>query len=288
MTSNKPDNIAILLAAYNGENYIEQQISSILNQEKVNFKIFLSIDVSSDRTKEICENINSSNIEILPYGGIYGSAGKNFYHLINEVDFQDFDYIAFSDQDDIWKENKLERATNILKTAHADGYSSDFLAFWENKKKKSVKKSHPQKKFDFIFESAGPGCTFVITKRLAIEIKNKIQSTSPQFLPHHHDWFIYAYARSCNFPWIIDDFQSVLYRQHRNNQIGVNHGLTQKIKRINMLIQGVYRKQILQILENINTEDKKYKMKIFKHPMECRRNPFEAILLFIFLILGFV
>lgn len=280
--------IAVLLTAYNGEKYIEQQISSILNQEEVELKIFLSIDISHDQTKKICENINSNKIEILPYGEHFASAGRNFYRLFKDVDFKNFDFIALSDQDDIWKNNKISRAIQILNRTQSAGYSSDVLAFWENRKNKYIRKSYPQKKYDFIFESAGPGCTFVLTKKLASEIKNKILNTSPQSLPYHHDWFIYAYARSKNFTWFIDEFPSVLYRQHQNNQIGANSGYIQNIKRIKMLLNRNYKNNIIQIMESINAKNNNYRMKIIKNPFQCRRNPLEAFFLLIITLIGII
>lgn len=64
MTQNK---IAILLAAYNGKAYLKEQIDSILNQEDVAVTIFISIDTSSDGTREWLESsyVGFSQIIIL-------------------------------------------------------------------------------------------------------------------------------------------------------------------------------------------------------------------------------
>ena len=53
---NKPK-VAVLLAAYNGEKYIEEQIQSILDQKNIDIYIYISIDESTDKTLEICENL---------------------------------------------------------------------------------------------------------------------------------------------------------------------------------------------------------------------------------------
>ena len=82
MTSNPT--VAVLLAAFNGIKWIEEQIESILNQKDVNLDIYISIDLSNDGTYEWCEElaIKNSNVNILPYGNHFGSAGKNFFRLI--------------------------------------------------------------------------------------------------------------------------------------------------------------------------------------------------------------
>ena len=114
--------IAVLLAAYNGEKWIKEQIDSILNQESVDVKLFISCDLSTDKTMDLLTSYNSEKISILPYGERYGAAAPNFYRLIREVSFSDFDYIALSDQDDIWLSDKLISAINCIEESHAVAY----------------------------------------------------------------------------------------------------------------------------------------------------------------------
>lgn len=59
---------------------------------------------------DIINNYGDSRINILPEIGRMGSASQNFFRLIRDVDFDSFDYVAFSDQDDIWKLDKLNHA----------------------------------------------------------------------------------------------------------------------------------------------------------------------------------
>ena len=86
--------VAVLLTVYNGTKYLNEQIISILKQKNVNTKIFISVDNSTDGSEElvrsICETYN--NIICLDTGRKFGSAQKNFYHMIKEVDFSQFDY----------------------------------------------------------------------------------------------------------------------------------------------------------------------------------------------------
>lgn len=283
--------VAVLLAAYNGEKYIQEQIESIVNQTDVDVHIYISIDTSTDKTLEICKNLQKTykNIFIINEGKErFGSAGKNFYYLIKNVDFEEFDFIALSDQDDIWKPLKIIRGIQVLEKEQASGYSSDVECFWDdkNRKNKIIKKSYPQKKYDYYFEPAGPGCTYILTKKLALKLKNKI--ISKDNLPYHHDWFIYAYARSNKYNWFIDNYANLLYRQHENNQVGANSGLKQILKRIKMLKNGTYKKYIYEISESLENENFQARKEVFKNPFDFRRNKKEAILLFVFSILGYI
>lgn len=162
MKTNQLPKVAVLLAAYNGEKYIQEQIESIVNQVDVDVYIYISIDASTDRTLEICQQFQKiyKNIFIINEGKErFGSAGKNFYYLIKNVDFEEFDFIALSDQDDIWKPLKIIRGIQVLEKEQASGYSSDVECFWddENRKNKIIKKSYPQKNMITILNQQAPG-----------------------------------------------------------------------------------------------------------------------------------
>ena len=161
--------ITILLAAHNGEQYIGEQIDSILNQTFKPSKILVNIDQSSDKTLSIVEKYSRqfTNINIINSKKKFGSAAANFIDLLSHVDLKDIDFIALTDQDDLWKEGKLERAIHKLNQGY-DGFSSNIEAFWEDGRKKVLIKNQPQQNYDHLFESAGPGCTFVMNKKLAL------------------------------------------------------------------------------------------------------------------------
>jgi len=219
--------IAVILAVYNGVEWLSEQLNSILDQEGVEVTIFISIDPSTDASEAFCNQLSMQhkNITLLPSVGKFGGAAKNFFRLIRDVDFSDFDYVSFSDQDDIWFEDKLVRAVNKIVETKSDGYSSNVIAFWPSGQQKLIEKSQPQREWDYLFEAAGPGCTYVMTVRLASEIKKTVVSSWVEVSKLGlHDWYSYAFARANGFNWYIDPQPSMLYRQHCNNQVGVNKG----------------------------------------------------------------
>ena len=234
--------IAVLLAAYNGEQYIREQLNSILNQKKVDLSIIISVDKCNDATLFVANEYACKypeKIFVLSYGKKYGSAGRNFVRLLFDVNFKPYQYISFADQDDIWLPNKLNRAVSEMKKNHADGYSSNVTAFWMSGKTKLVKKSFPQVDFDYLFESPGPGCTFLLSSCLAKSIQAHIVSKTNELQNLWlHDWYCYSFARSNHFCWYIDPKPMMLYRQHSSNEVGANSGWKSFITRLNIIMNG--------------------------------------------------
>lgn len=249
--------IAVLLAAYNGEKWLTEQIDSILVQKQVDVHIYISLDYSNDNSLELCDFYVSKydNVTLLPYGERFGGAGKNFFRLVLDVDFNRHDFIAFSDQDDIWNSDKLIRAVKELD--RYDCYSSNVSAFWDDGRELLIDKAQPQRGWDFLFEAAGPGCTYVFKRDLALvfqkwlikkydEVVNKISL---------HDWLLYAFARHHNYRWLIDSEPSMHYRQHANNQVGTNNNWLAAKKRLQLIRNHWYREQVVNIAGLLELHD---------------------------------
>jgi len=246
---------AVCLAAYNGMAYISDQIGSILLQKNVDLQIFISVDESSDGTESFLAewSLSESRLTLLPFGERFGGAGPNFYRLLREVDLSGFDYLSFADQDDLWRPEKLWRAHCLMKEQGALGYSSNVTAFWPSGKTQLVNKAQPQRSLDFMFEAAGPGCTYVLQNSLALSLQKIVRGADENLLRvGYHDWLIYAFARANNYPWIIDDWSSMQYRQHANNQIGVNAGWHSYWHRVKKMLSGHGFEQSLLIADLVN------------------------------------
>jgi rhamnosyltransferase len=230
--------IAILLAVYNGVEWLETQLQSILQQEAVAVTVFISVDKSHDGSEVFCQQFAEqySNIALLPQSEHLGGAAQNFFRLIRDVDFAEFDYVSLSDQDDIWFSTKLCKAVAMIQKNHVEAYSGNVMAFWSDEKQKLIHKAQPQQAWDYMFESAGPGCTFVLKKKLALQLQQFLRENQVYCAKVAlHDWFIYAFARSHGFQWWIDENYYLLYRQHTGNVVGANIGMKAKIARLKML-----------------------------------------------------
>ncbi|HEY5579870.1 MAG TPA: glycosyltransferase [Rhodoferax sp.] len=244
--------IAVCLAAYNGMAYIVEQIESILLQKNVELQLFISVDQSSDGTEDRLSDWARSEprLTLLPFGQHFGGAGPNFYRLLREVDLSGFDYLSFADQDDIWHPEKLWRAHSLMTAQNAVGYSSNFTAFWPSGEARVVNKARPQRTWDFLFESAGPGCTYVLHSSVALPLQQLVRNADTKVLRvDYHDWLTYAFARSHNYSWVIDSWSSMQYRQHAHNQIGVNAGWRSFWLRVRKILNGYGFEQSLLIAD---------------------------------------
>jgi rhamnosyltransferase len=242
--------VAVLMATFNGERWLQPQVDSILAQRNVNVTLYVSDDQSSDGTWELLQAIavQDDRVRLLKRDLKFGRAGKNFYRLIHELDLQHYDSIAFSDQDDVWEPEKLHLQATALKVHQADGVSSNVEAFWENGRRKLINKAQPQRKLDYLFESAGPGCTFLMTPWLVTKLKETLND--PASLAEDvalHDWLAYAICRTHKRKWHIDNVSTVQYRQHNSNVLGANAGIKAKLARIRKLNSGWYRQEIIKI-----------------------------------------
>ncbi|ABA75792.1 MULTISPECIES: glycosyltransferase [Pseudomonas] len=236
-----PPKVAVLLAAYNGMQWIEEQLCSILSQTGVDVTIHISVDPSNDGTESWCASFAArhSNVVLLPPAGRFGGASRNFFRLMRDVELGAYDYVAFADQDDIWRLDKLERACRLLRQQSADAYSSNVSAFWPDGRTHLLDKAQAQVEWDYLFEAAGPGCTYVFTRSLAGAIKASMvanwQALQEVSL---HDWYCYAFARSHRYSWVIDPESTLQYRQHERNQVGANTGLGSLVVRYKKIHNG--------------------------------------------------
>ncbi len=263
-------NFAVLMATHNGRSWIDQQIKSILHQSNVNITIFISDDHSNDGTFEyLCKLAKNNNrIVILPKVPPTGSAAKNFYRLICDVNLKIFDYIALSDQDDIWNIDKLYSHMLLLERNNADAVSSNVTAFWVNGNEVLIDKSQSQKKYDFLFEGPGPGCSFLMTPWLINKVKCHLLINSSSTNVALHDWLIYAICRAYKKKWIISPISSLRYRQHSSNVLGANSGLKAAFRRFKYIANGWYRNQVRQISEvvcEISTDEEYIKFRGMTH-----------------------
>ncbi len=277
--------VAVCLAAYNGRAWIREQLDSILHQENVSVTVFVSVDLSNDGTEAWVEEYSKSDNRVvqLPTGLRLGGAAANFFRLIRDVDFAEFDYVSFADQDDVWHSDKLWRAHCVLVQQGADGYSCNVTAFWPDGRTKLINKAQPQRHWDYIFEAAGPGCTYVMRRDLALAIQ--------EFVRNHwagvqavvlHDWLTYAYARANGYIWVIDDWVGMQYRQHSANQVGVNVGLKAFVFRAKKVLCGWFTTQAALIANLVDLDGDPFVMHWKKggsvglvwlalHASQCRR-----------------
>ncbi len=229
--------VAVLLATHNGMKYLPEQVDSILAQRSVSVRVIAMDDGSTDGTADWLAQraLTEPRLTVLPDDGGAGSSAANFYRLIAAYQAQPGELVSFADQDDIWMPDKLARHAAVLATG-VDGVSSNVSSFTTDGRRTLVRKDFPQREWDYLLESPGPGCTFLLSPRLAAltaEVLRRDVDVAP--LVGFHDSLIYAIARGHGWTWQIDSYPSVDYRQHDSNVMGSNLGMRPALARLKLI-----------------------------------------------------
>jgi len=243
-TSGVLPRVAVLLATHNGRRWLPEQLDSVLAQSGVEVEVFARDDASTDGTAEwLAERAATEpRLMVIPSDGASGSAAANFYRLIQLVP-ADRDFYAFCDQDDIWVPTKLASHVRLSAALGVDGVSSNVMSFTPNGEQSLVKKDFPQRRFDYLLESPGPGSTFLMSNRLVALARDYLNSPDTTKPPQYHDWLLYVLARGHGWRWHIDSVPTVEYRQHDANVMGANVGARSAISRLSLVREQWHRGQ---------------------------------------------
>ncbi|CUO43964.1 glycosyltransferase family 2 protein [Clostridium disporicum] len=242
--------LKILMATYNGEKFIREQLNSILNQSYNDFELIIRDDGSKDRTVSIIqEYIEKDNRVNLLVGKNLGQT-QNFNALLREV--QDAEYVMFADQDDVWMEDKVELSLQKIKNIEEEKGKEYPIMVYSNLRYVDEKLNDiPNKLREINEESINTilgynfvwGCTMLINNsllRLSYPIGKSAQN---------HDYWI---ALTCALNGVMYNLgrETLLYRQHSNNVTGGinNYSLISKLKRLSKLFNS-YNDQLNQNLE---------------------------------------
>lgn len=216
------EKVDILLATYNGEKYIREQIDSILNQTYKEFRLLISDDGSTDGTRDILNEYKAKDdrIEIFMQEENLGVV-KNFEFLLKKVEAK---YYMFSDQDDIWKDEKIEKSLNKIEEGFDLVYSDlevvdenlnvTYESYW--KLKGIYKKIKKYNNFESLYlNNFITGCT-VISKKELIDSFMPLPNMS-KFVLHDY-WISLIISQNGKIAYIEEPL--IKYRQHKNNKVG--------------------------------------------------------------------
>lgn len=221
--------IDILLASYNGEKYIAEQIDSILNQTYKDWFLYIKDDCSTDNTVKIIkdyENSYKDKIKVITSDIKSGSAKDNFFSMLK---YSENEYIMTCDQDDVWLPNKIEITIYKILEAEKEDKDIPILVHTDlkvvdeklNKITDSLIKmqnldSSRDKLNNLLVQNIVTGCTVMVNRNLLNYIK---------IVPRKaimHDWWMALLASALGKLYFIDT-PTVLYRQHRNNDVGAKN-----------------------------------------------------------------
>lgn len=219
------DTIAILLSTYNGEQYLEEQIDSILIQDYKNWILYIRDDGSNDGTVDIIKQyvVKHTNIQYVE-DDLKRGAAAGFLHLLKKIESK---YYMFCDQDDVWFSSKISSLYNLLKNSETN-LQTPILVFSDSEVVDQnlnpiqnsfwgYNKIHPKflflnKNFINVFNSTA-GCTMLFNN----SVKELIDFKKKNIIMH--DWYIMILALKYGKIQYLD-YALMLYRQHGNNVIG--------------------------------------------------------------------
>lgn len=224
--------VAVLMSTYNGAKFLEKQIESILNQKGCSVHLFVRDDGSTDTTVEILKEYHSRG-KIEWYQGENLKPAKSFLHLL--FNCGRFPYYSFSDQDDIWDEDKLINGIKILEKTDTPAiyYCNSRLIDQDDNSMSCLTFAHalPQiiQKNNFLYEiffGGAMGCTMVMNDAL-VSIFRKGSFPEKILL---HDSYIQGLCISIGGLIFFDGVPHMDYRQHSNNAVGRKKGVWNGLK----------------------------------------------------------
>ncbi len=237
MNDNRYPSVAVLMSTYNGEMYIREQIDSILSQKEVDIYLFIRDDSSTDSTVEIIEEyITKYQDRISFYRGNNIGAGCSFMDLVYTVP-DTYDYYAFSDQDDIWLDDKICSAVKMLKESGKELYMGNLICVDQDLNNIGFRNTNPPdiSPYGIMVNNETNGCTMVFTNNFLRMFADKSKRpNADMFKARYHDSWA-AIVGAVNEIIIYDFDAHILYRQHSGNAVGATN-YNNHFKRIRLKI----------------------------------------------------
>ncbi len=222
--------VLILLATWNGESFLKEQLASIAEQTHRNWRILAADDGSTDSTISILEEFGAHHPGhlCLLRGDSPGSAKGNFFRLLREA--PKAPYYAFCDQDDVWAPEKLSTLVAACQEveSHAEtpvpcAVYSDLVVVNEELgvigpsfMRQIVARPERCTLGSLLVENSAPGCAMLFNHNLR---ERFAEYEGPLDDVIMHDWWIALLAKVFGYLTYVPE-PLVQYRQHGNNSLG--------------------------------------------------------------------
>ena len=239
--------VAIILGYYEGQEFIYEQMQSILQQTYPHVHIHIFDDKSPTPAHEVLGNILGDVLKKQKDRIFIHRNQTNKYFCQNFLDGlkqvgDDYDYYAYADQDDIWYDHKIARAVDALSPCDPDTphlYGARTTSFQGNGDIMGHSRlfKRPPSFANALVQSIAGGNTMVMNKTardIVIRSNNN---------PHiaYHDWWTYQIITGAGGTVLYDGEPCMLYRQHGKNIIGYNRSFRGIIVRIIRGFQGDFK-----------------------------------------------
>lgn len=239
----KKKSIAILMSTYNGQQFLAEQLHSIAQQTHANWRIVLSDDGSSDDTLQIAEQFKQQwgserlEAQIGPKQGFC----LNFLSMACDSSVR-ADFYAFSDQDDVWMNDKLERALTYFDSASDKAIPRVYCGRTQSVDEQLKHLGYsplfclPRSFRNALIQSIAGGNTMVFNQAA----KELIEQAGLQSVVSH-DWWLYQLIKGAGGIVYYDPQPSILYRQHPNALVGTNRSIGARYDRFVFAWNGGFK-----------------------------------------------
>lgn len=233
--------VTILLCTRNGARYLPAQLDSYLAQDHAHWSLWISDDGSQDATREVLAGFAARHgdrhpVRILP--GPQRGAAANFLALLCHPDLPP-GAVTLSDQDDVWRPDRISRALAGLDNAAGDKPDAVTLygaqSLHVDRDLRVIGRSHlpphPPAFTNALVQNVVSGHTASLSAAaLAL-----VRAAGPVAVLHH-DWWLYQLISGAGGRVVLDAAATVLYRQHAANAMGAHRGLRAMAARAGMVL----------------------------------------------------
>ncbi len=220
------------MAYFNGQNYISEQIDSILAQKNVDVELHIFDDKSNKSSFEFLKNFKSERIFIHDSSE---NKGPQFRFLDSLRGFEHSEFVSWADQDDIWDPDKLHVAINKIQELDTAALYCSNVEIYKILQPRLISRlprftryGSPHFPLSF-FENSAMGCTVVLNRK-SVELLTKCFDSKIIM----HDWFALLVILACgqvvfdpdsHMKYRIHNVQTVGLKQRRsiNSVLGFNH-----------------------------------------------------------------
>lgn len=226
--------ILVVMATYNGEKYLSEQLESIFSQKDITAEILVRDDGSRDSTQRLLDEYQNAG-KLQWYTGEHLNVAKGYFDLMKKAAKREFDYVAFADQDDVWDSDKLYVATQKLDSVNydvpalyycgqrlVDGNLSYICDHELNDKRTLTTR--------FILSDFA-GCTGVFNRALL----NAVVEYEPRYMLMHDTWILKV-CLCLGGKVFVDSKPHMSYRQHGGNTVGLGRSLPAYLKQVNQYL----------------------------------------------------
>ena len=207
--------VQVVMSTYNGEKYLKEQIDSIMSQKNVDVNLYIRDDGSLDGSRDIISTYKGNQRIDYDFGNNKGFV-KSFLKALDSC--SESEYYSFSDQDDVWKDDKLYTAVSMLEKEDSNIpvlYCSSLQRVDENLNYLDIQE-YPGLLINLpsmLTRGRLAGCTFVFNNKL----RELIKGSSEVILHASHDSWVLLVCLSCGGKVIFDEKPHILFRRHGTN-----------------------------------------------------------------------